>query len=69
MKPNRIPVGRKKSGRKPIHGAAMTSVTMRLDAQTIRRCKVLGNGNISAGVRAAVQIAAGVRAADIKEIK
>lgn len=48
----------KKRGRKPINpGQPMERKVVTLDEMTTRKLKVLGNGNISAGVRRAVEVA------------
>jgi hypothetical protein len=47
----------KKRGPKPIHGETMTKKVVTLDQLTLRKLKVLGDGNVSAGVRKAAEIA------------
>lgn len=48
----------KKRGPKPlIPGEVMTQKLVSIDSLTIRKLKVLGDGNLSAGVREAAQVA------------
>ncbi|WP_374680445.1 hypothetical protein [Hydrocarboniphaga effusa] len=46
---------RANSGRKPIADSAMQRKQVMLDAETIRLAEDLGDGNLSAGLRAAVK--------------
>lgn len=46
-----------KRGPKPIHGEPMTKRVVTLDEMTLRKLRVLGDGNVSAGVRKAAEAA------------
>ena len=49
---------KQKRGRKPmIDGEAMERVGLTLDKMTLRKLRVVGNGNISAAVRKAADLA------------
>lgn len=51
-------MNQKKRGRKPINpGQPMDRKVVTLDELTLRKLKVLGEGNISAGVRRAAEVA------------
>lgn len=44
---------RRKLGRPPSLAPKLTSISVTLDAETIARAQALGNGSVSAGIRAA----------------
>lgn len=46
-----------KRGRRPINGETMDRKALTLDPMTLRKLKVLGNGNLSAGARIAADVA------------
>jgi hypothetical protein len=47
----------KKRGPKPLHGDTMVKKVVTLDEMTLRKLRVLGEGNVSAGVRKAADVA------------
>ena len=47
----------KKRGPKPMHGEPMTKTVVSLDEMSRRKLRVLGEGNISAGIRRAAEMA------------
>lgn len=47
----------KKRGPKPLLGETMSKKVVTLDSITLRKLKVLGDGNVSAGVRHSADVA------------